>query len=73
MNQHIFNELSKDEVRFLNNGGKEAEEAWRAGYLYIERELSKLSDNKKFLTSFLERLEEIKKESENLKVLEEEL
>lgn len=39
MRQKEFEELSKKEVKELNRGDKSAEEAWRAGYIYLQQQI----------------------------------
>ena len=58
MTQEKFIALSKEKVAKLNKGSKEAEEAWRAGYLYLAEQL-RISFNNKTQLYFLEEVEEI--------------
>lgn len=53
MTQEKFIALSKEKVAKLNKGSKEAEEAWRAGYLYLAEQL-RISFNNKTQLYFLE-------------------
>ena len=39
MTQKEFISLSKQKVKSLNGGTEEAEEAWRAGYLFLIKQL----------------------------------
>ena len=58
MTQEKLIALSKEKVAKLNKGSKEAEEAWRAGYLYLAEQL-RISFNNKTQLYFLEEVEEI--------------
>lgn len=65
MTQEKFIALSKGKVAKLNKGSKEAEEAWRAGYLYLAEQL-RISFNNKTQLYFLEEMEEIVEDSYEL-------
>ena len=52
MTQEKFIALSKEKVAKLNKGSKEAEEAWRAGYLYLAEQLRISFNNKTQLYFF---------------------
>lgn len=65
MTQEKFIALSKEKVAKLNKGSKEAEEVWRAGYLYLAEQL-RISFNNKTQLYFLEEVEEIVEDSYEL-------
>ena len=65
MTQEKFIALSKEKVAKLNKGSKEAEEAWRAGCLYLAEQL-RISFNNKTQLYFLEEVEEIVEDSYEL-------
>lgn len=65
MTQEKFIALSKEKVAKLNKGSKEAEEAWRSGYLYLAEQL-RISFNNKTQLYFLEEVEEIVEDSYEL-------
>ncbi len=44
MTQQEFIELSKEEVRKLNNGDTQAREAFRAGYIYAKEQIAEYSN-----------------------------
>lgn len=45
MKQKEFEELSKKEVKELNGGDESAQEAWRAGYIYVQQQIKKLKNH----------------------------
>lgn len=57
MNQNEFEELSKKEVKDLNGGDESSEQAWRAGYIYAQKQIKKLREST-FMDEYMDKLDD---------------
>ena len=59
MKQKEFEELSKKEVKELNGGDESAQEAWRAGYIYVQQQIKKIEESSACMEDYIDKLEEL--------------